>query len=378
VTIAEVRTHRVRAPLHTPFVTALRRATHVETLVVEVTDADGRSGFGEAPQVWQVTGASLAGSAACVQELLGPLLAGRDPDDLVARCREVAGAAAGNEAAKAAVDVALHDLAARRLGVPLVRLLGGAGLRVPTDVTLSAGDPAALSAAARDRAAEGFPVLKVKVGTDAAGDLARVRAVRAAAGPGVGIRLDANQGWSPREAVRVIRGIEDAGLDVELVEQPVPSWDLAGLAWVSDRVGTPVLADEAVFGVRDLVEVIRRRAADMVNVKLAKCGGLRPARTLLELAAEHGLGTVVGSMMESPVGVGAAASLVAAYGTSAVSDLDAAWWLAGNPVVGGLRYEGATVVLPDAPGLGIASIRTTGPAADAGPAGAGPGADESA
>ncbi|MDI5943238.1 enolase C-terminal domain-like protein, partial [Micromonospora sp. DH15] len=182
------------------------------------------------------------------------------------------------------------------------------------------------------------------------------RAVRAAVGPDVRIRLDANQGWTPREAVRVIRGIEDAGLGVELVEQPVSHWDLDGLAWVSDRVGLPVLADESVFGVRDLVEVIRRRAADMVNVKLAKCGGLHAARTLLDLAAEHGVGTVVGSMMESQVGLGAAASLVAAHGTSAVSDLDAAWWLAWSPVRGGIRYDGATVVLPDAPGLGIDSV----------------------
>ncbi|MGC5380282.1 mandelate racemase/muconate lactonizing enzyme family protein [Micromonospora sp. DT68] len=356
MTISAVRTHRVSAPLHTPFITALRRTTTVETLVVEVIDADGRSGFGEAPQVWQVTGASVAGSQACVQELIGPLLSGRDPDDLVTRCSEVQRSVVGNEAAKAAVDVALHDLAARRLGVPLVRLLGGTTLRVPTDVTLAAGDAVDLAAAARQRQADGFGVLKLKIGTDAAGDLDRVRAVRAAVGPQVRIRVDANQGWTPREAVRVIRGMEDAGLDVELVEQPVVRWDLDGLAWVSDRVSVPILADEAVFGVRDLVEVIRRRAADLVNVKLAKCGGLLPARTLLELAAAHGLGTVVGSMMETQVGIGAAASLVGAYGTTAVADLDAAWWLAWSPVRGGIRYEGPTVVLPDVPGLGIPGL----------------------
>ncbi len=356
MTITAVRTHRLSAPLHTPFVTALRRTTTVDTLVVEVVDADGRRGFGEAPQVWQVTGASVAGSEACVREVFGPLLSGRDPDDLVARCAEVRTAVAGNEAAKCAVDVALHDLAARRLGVPLVRLLGGTGRRVPTDVTLAAGDAVDLAAAARARHAEGFDVLKLKVGTDAAGDLDRVRAVRSAVGDRVRIRLDANQGWTPREAVRVIRGIEDAGLDVELVEQPVARWDLDGLAWVSGRVDTPILADEAVFGVRDLVEVIRRRAADLVNVKLAKCGGLQPARALLDLAVAHGMGTVVGSMMESQVGIGAAASLVAAYGTSAVSDLDAAWWLAWTPVRGGLRYDGASVVLPDSPGLGIETV----------------------
>ncbi|GAB3434121.1 hypothetical protein GCM10027569_84740 [Flindersiella endophytica] len=167
------------------------------------------------------------------------------------------------------------------------------------------------------------------------------------------IRLDANQGWTPREAVRVIRALEDADLGIELVEQPVAAADLAGLAWVSDRVDTPILADEAVYDVRDLVEVIRLRAADLVNVKLAKCGGLGPARTLLELTRTYGLGTLVGSMMEGPIGVGAAASLVAAYGTTLVSDLDAAWWLAASPVSGGLSYSGSTVVLPDAPGLGV-------------------------
>ncbi|SDZ09718.1 L-alanine-DL-glutamate epimerase [Micromonospora pattaloongensis] len=356
MSIAAVRTHRLSAALHTPFVTALRRTTTVETLVVEVVDSDGCSGFGEAPQVWQVTGASVDGSDACVRELLAPLMTGRDPDDLVTRCREVRRAVAGNEAAKAAVDVALHDLAARRLGVPLVRLLGGTALRVPTDITLSAGDADALGATARQRVGAGFTILKVKVGTDAAGDLARVRAVRDAVGPGPRIRLDANQGWTPREAVRVIRGIEDAELDVELVEQPVPRWDLDGLAWVSDRVEVPILADEAVFATRDLVEVIRRRAADMVNVKLAKCGGLTPARTLLGLAEAHDMGTLVGSMMETQIGVGAAASLVAAYGTTAVSDLDAAWWQASSPVRGGLRYDGADVVLPEAPGLGVTGL----------------------
>lgn len=355
--IAEVHTHRLRVPLHTPFVTALRRTTLVETLAVELVDSDGRSGFGEAPQVWQVTGASIAGARACVTEVLAPLLIGRDAGDLVARTAEVRRAVAGNEAAKAAVDTALHDLVARQLGVPLVRLLGGTALRVPTDVTLAAGDADDLAAGAAQRVREGFRVIKLKVGADAAGDLARIRAVRAAVGPQVRVRLDANQGWTPREAVRIIRGAEDAGLDVELVEQPVPHWDIEGLAWVSDRVDVPILADEAVYDVRDLVEVIRRRAADMVNVKLAKCGGLGPARTLLDLAAAYGVGTVIGSMMESEIGIGAAASLAAAYGTTATADLDAAWWLASSPIEGGIRYEAAEVVLPDTPGLGIAGLR---------------------
>jgi L-alanine-DL-glutamate epimerase-like enolase superfamily enzyme len=354
--IVEVSCQVVRAPLHTPFVTALRRTEQVESLLVRLTDSDGHTGYGEVPQVWRVTGASLAGAQACCEGPLRDGVLGRDPDDLNALLREAADAVVGNPGAKAALDIALHDLAARRLGVPLARFLGGTSLRVPTDVTLSAGSVDALAGTAKARVHDGFEVLKVKVGTDAAGDVARVQAIRAAVGPGVVIRLDANQGWTPREAVRVIRALEDAELGVELVEQPVPAADLAGMAWVSDRVDTPILADEAVYGVRDLVEVIQLRAADLVNVKLSKCGGLGPARTLLELARTYGLGTLVGSMMEGPVGVGAAASLVAAYGTTLVSDLDAAWWLADSPVSGGLRYDGSEVVLPDAPGLGVDGV----------------------
>jgi L-alanine-DL-glutamate epimerase-like enolase superfamily enzyme len=195
----------------------------------------------------------------------------------------------------------------------------------------------------------------VKVGTgDAAEDVERVRRIRSAIGPGPRLRLDANQGWTRRGAVNAIRALEDC--DLELVEQPVPAADLEGMAWVTDRVSTPILADESVYGVRDLVAVIRLGAADMVNVKLAKCGGLGPARTLLELAREHGIRTVVGSMMEGPVGIGAAAALVSAYPTSAVNDLDAAWWLRESPVVGGLSYDGARIHLPSAPGLGVTGL----------------------
>jgi L-Ala-D/L-Glu epimerase len=351
--IEQVRTHRMTTGLHTPFVTALRRTTTTDTVVVQVVDGDGVVGWGEAPQVWQVTGESLAGAEACIAGPLATAVTGRDADDWAETCRAVAGAVAANHGAKAAVDVALHDLAARRRGVTLAALLGGTSLRVPTDVTLPVGEPAELADAARSRTTDGFTVLKLKVGTDAATDVERVRAVRAAVDKNIRIRLDANQGWTAREAVRVISSLEDAQLDIELVEQPLPAEDLDGMAWVTARVSTPVMADESVYGVRDLVEVMHRRCADLVNVKLAKCGGLSVARTLLEVARTHGLGTVVGSMMETHIGVGAAASLVAAHPTTAVPDLDAAWWAASPSVVGGLRYDGPAVVLPDAPGLGV-------------------------
>lgn len=352
-TIRRVQSHPVRVPLHTPFVTAIRTVHAVESVLVEITDSDGCAGWGEGAATWKITGDSVAGMQAAVEGPLREVLVDRDPGDLAELVLRVQAAVVGNPAAKSAVDCALHDLAARRLGVSLPRLLGSSRLRIATDVTLAAGPAAEMAAAATLRVRDGFGVLKVKVGDGTADDLDRLRAIRAAAGPEVQLRIDANQGWSARQAVRIIRGMEDAGLGLELVEQPVAAGDLAGLAFVTERVGTPVLADESVWTAADLLEVVRRRAADLVNIKLAKCGGLGPALALLAVARTAGIGVLVGSMMESHVGVGATASLATVSGSAGVDDLDAAWWLAESPVRGGLRYEGAEVVLPDAPGLGI-------------------------
>jgi o-succinylbenzoate synthase len=353
--ILKVRTYRLSLPMHTTFVTALRTTKSVETLVVELITDTGLHGFGEASQVWQVTGESVVGVQACVEGPLFAQLVGRDPEDILAILRDVRRAVAGNTSAKAAVDVALHDLVARIRNVPLVRLLGGTTMVVPTDVTLPVGPADELVTAAEDRVADGFTALKIKVSGDPRQAVETVLAIRGAVGPSVLLRLDANQAWNDREAVRVITALENGGADIEMVEQPVPAHDLDGLERVTSRVNTPIMADESVYGIEDLLALIRRQAVDLVNVKLAKSGGLSVAGTLLELARAAGIGTIVGSMMESPIGVAAAASLAAAHGTSAISDLDAAWWLEDDSRFM-LTYEGGQLILPDRPGLGIESI----------------------
>jgi len=370
---ASVECARLSVPLHTPFVTALRRTTTTDTLVVRVSDTEGTTGWGEAPQVWQVTGESLAGAAACVEEILAPILIGRDVDEWAPVLASVQRAVARNFGAKAAVDTAVRDVVARRCGLTLSAFLRNEatpGAAAPTggdayptvlrtDVTLSAGGPDHLAAAAVQRVADGFSTLKVKVGTDADSDVARVQAVRDAVGPDVTIRLDANQGWTPDEAVTVIRAVEDADLGVELVEQPVRGEDVEGLAWVRSRVGLSIMADEALFSLVDLERILRLDAADLVNVKLAKCGSLGIAVEQLRRGEAAGLGTMVGSMMETAIGVGAAAAVAAAHPTSVVNDLDAAWWAARSPVVGGVRYDGERLVLPDQPGSGIEAVQAT-------------------
>jgi L-Ala-D/L-Glu epimerase / N-acetyl-D-glutamate racemase len=363
-TITDVRTYPVRVALRFPFVTSLRTATHAESLLVSVGDSEGNRGWGESPQVYRVTGESVVGARACVAGPLADAVLHLPADDLGGSTAAVAAAVHANSSAKAAVDVALHDLAATRLGVPLARLLGAPASRmsVQTDMTLSSGDPAGLAATACERVADGFRTLKVKVGSDADGDVARVRAVADAVGDGVTIRLDANQGWTSKQAVRVMTTLEGAGVPIEFVEQPVPAHDLAGLAFVTARIATPVLADESVYGLLDLVRLLDLRAADMVNIKLAKCGGLGQAAAMIELAHAAGIATMVGSMMETHVGVGAAASVMAAQGAPAsagswtMPDLDAAWWLTRSPVAGGPRYDGDRILLPDLPGQGITGL----------------------
>ena len=331
-TIERLEVERLSLPLHSPFATARRQATTADSVIVRVTDSEGRVGLGEAPQNWPVLGASVAGSAACLEGPLREAVVGRssDPHD----CWPVIDrTVAGNGPAKGALDSALHDLT------------GQPPLTIPTLVTVPVGEPDQIAEAARARAAEGFRTLKLKVGTDAATDVARVRACREGAGPDVAVRVDANTGWDCFEAVRVIRALEDAGLEVELVEQPVAQGDLAGLAYVRRHVATPIMADEAVFGLDDLVALVRHEAADLVNIKVSKTGGVTPALELAAVARRHGLGVSVGCMVESAVGVSAAAVVAAQVGCDVVPDLDGAWWLAaGAPYADRVTYSDGHLV----------------------------------
>ncbi|TQL70209.1 L-alanine-DL-glutamate epimerase-like enolase superfamily enzyme [Nocardioides albertanoniae] len=358
--VAAVRTQRVRVPLHTPFVTALRRTDFAETVVVTVEDSEGCVGWGEAPQVWKVTGESLAGAAAALEGPISDALVGAPAD--LSSTRVVQGAVFGNRSAKMAADIALYDLVARRAGLPLTDYLSGlVGSRpslqptVLTDVTLSVGTPDELAEAAAARAADGFGTLKVKVGTDPGGDAARVLAVREAA-PGCRLRLDANTGWRADEALAVLSVLADAGVELEFVEQPVARRDLEAMAHVRRNQPYKILADESVFDLEDLVDVIRAGAADAVNVKLAKCGGLTPAIELLEIAKGHGLDRLVGCMMESHLGIGAASALVTALGIRGEQDLDAGWWARSSPYAGGITYAGPRIERSDGPGLGIEGV----------------------
>jgi L-Ala-D/L-Glu epimerase len=356
--------HRRSIPLKRPFVTAIRTAYSLDVLLVEVRDSDGRSGWGEAPTSWRVTGESAESVAAA---LLGPLsetVIGRSSSEPAELSAELERSVARNSSARSALDCALYDLAARGVDVPLFRYLGGSATEVLTDMTLSAviddSEVESLCRTALESANAGLRTLKMKVGAGG-DDLRAVLAVREAIGPHVRLRLDANQGWTPQKAVRLIRSLEDGGAGLEFVEQPVSRDDMEGLAYVTSQVATPIMADEALWTTRDLREIIRLRAAHMINIKLAKSGGLREALNLMRLARENDVVAIVGCMAESHVGIAAAAALASAMRSDAndesiAHDLDGGLLLVRNPVNGGVSYDEDRVSLSRLPGTGIVDV----------------------
>jgi L-alanine-DL-glutamate epimerase-like enolase superfamily enzyme len=361
--INSVTVHRRSVPLVRPFVTAVRVAHEVDAMLVEIRDSDGRSGWGEAPISWRVTGESAASVTAAVEGPLGAAVTGLPADDPAEASAVLERAVVRNSSARMAVECAVYDLAARAAGVPLFRYLGGREQALRTDMTLSAAATATeareLVRTAVQQVAAGFRTLKVKTGAGG-DDVATLAAVREAVGPHVILRADANQGWTPRQAVAIIGAWEDAGVDVELVEQPVHRDDVEGLAFVTSHVAARVLADESVWTRRDLRQVVTQRAADLVNIKLAKTGGLREALALARLAGEYGVGVLVGCMSETHVGIASAAALASALaatsGLAVPQDLDAGLWLTASPVDGGIAYAGELITLPETSGTGIRGL----------------------
>jgi len=350
-----IRLETLRLPLRDPFVIA--RGSHgrgdvATTVIAEVRDeADGPNGpvgvgegfpdtyYGETPETMRAVVPLLVAS---LDRVAGDLHG--SPDAVRAALEDAEGrmaaAIGGHGAAKCAVDIALHDLAGKRVGLSVRDLLGVGGEAPPTDFTLGIDAPAVV--AERARRAAGFPALKVKVGGPA--DLATLEAVRSVYdGP---IRVDANTGWTPQTALALLPVLERLG--VELVEQPFAARRLDQLRWLQERSPLPIVADESAVTIDDLDALVGVVAG--VNVKLAKCGGVGPARRMLARARELGFRTFLGCMEETSIGI--AASAVVAPLADWV-DLDGCLLLAEDPFTGLQLGPDKRWRLPDGPGLGV-------------------------
>jgi L-alanine-DL-glutamate epimerase-like enolase superfamily enzyme len=354
--IARIEAYRVDIELERPFVIALGTIARYEGVIVRIVDDAGHEGWGEAaprPTLLGETVQSVLGAL----ERLAPLLVGQDPRCLGALISRMDRALLKNTSAKAALDVALHDLLGRAWGVPLRLLLGGDRDRFPTDFTIGLDEPEVMAREAKERVTQGFKILKLKLGEDPLRDVERVRGVREAVGSRVKIRIDANQGWTPPEAVRALNAI--AAYDVELVEQPVAAHDLEGLAWVRRSQPIPVMADESIHLPEDAMRVVRLEAADYINIKLMKSGGFWKARQIAAIAEAAGLGCQVGGMVESDLGQAAAVHLACGLRVVRFGDLDMGFGLRQKLIVGGgARFdpEKGEMIAPESPGLGVEAL----------------------
>jgi len=356
--ITDIQFGMLRVPLNTPFKTALRTVDMVEDIVVMVHTDTGHVGYGEAAATAVITGDTHGSILEAVARYIRPRLIGCQVEDLNRNTQRVQTALERNFSAKAAVEIALYDLFGQLYNAPLYKMLGGGDPVITTDITISVDYIDKMVADSISAVGRGFESLKIKVGKDIGLDIERVKAIHAAVDGRAMLRLDANQGWTAKQAVYAMQNLEDAGVFLELLEQPVKANDLVGLKYVTDRVHAPVMADESVFGPAEVIDLIRMRAADIINIKLMKTGGISNAIRIADIAELHGVECMIGCMIETSISVAAAVHLAVAKSNVITKvDLDGPSLCQYNPAEGGVIFNESEISITDSPGLGIREVR---------------------
>jgi L-alanine-DL-glutamate epimerase-like enolase superfamily enzyme len=323
-----------------PFVIARGGATEHRLIRVCITDDDGVEGWGEAaPNRFY---GETADTALAALERLTPIVEACNPWAIEDVEADMNRALRFNGSVKSAISAALHDLAGKKLGVPVYKLWGLDAAKAPLSsftIAIAASDEELIQRV--EQAAE-YPVLKIKLGTDH--DTQIIRAVRKAA-PDKVLRVDANAAWTAKQAIAMVDVLAECG--VEYLEQPLPPHDLDGLRFVRERSVLPVIADESCVVSADIPKLVG--VVDGINIKLSKCGGLREALKMIATARSHGMSVMAGCMIETSLGITAAAHFAPLLD---YADFDGAALLADDPYVGATIARGK-IVIPDAPGLGV-------------------------
>ena len=349
--ITEISVARANIPLIAPFRIALGVISEAESLFIRVDTDAGVCGWGETSPISQITGDTQAISFAAAAAL-AKLLLGKDPLDIEGRVAEMGRFMAFNSGVRSAFDMALYDVAGKVAGLPLYALLGGGRRPLETDQTIGLDEPQAMAEKAAGLQRMGVAAIKVKLGTTAEEDLRRIARIREAVGNELPLRIDANQGWDFPTAVRVLSRLQSSG--IEYCEQPLARWDLDNFRRLRERVSIPIMADESVFDHHDAFRLVASGCCDYLNIKLAKSGGIHTALKINAVAEASGSKCMLGCMMESRLGLTAAAHLATARPNIRFLDLDSHLQLKQDPIVGGGRWEGAAITLPDDPGIGAA------------------------
>ncbi len=322
-------------------------------VVIRIQTDEGIFGLGEASPFEPVTGESTEMVIAAIRHFR-PALIGMEVTDLEGIHAVMDKLLAYNTSAKCAIDIALYDIIGKAAGLPLYRLLGGSNPVAESDITIGIDPPEKMARLAREYVKRGFRILKIKTGINPDEDIEAVRLIREAVGPDIRLRIDANQGYDLCTAYRVLEELKKLG--VESAEQPLPHWDIDGMAELRKQVhGIEIMADESVHGIYDAHRVIRAGAADVINIKLMKSGGIYPALKICAAAEAAGIPCMLGCMDDMKIAITAALSLFVARRNIREADLDSFHFCV-DPELGmkgGFTYEGGLYTLTEKPGLGI-------------------------
>ncbi|MGE7623746.1 mandelate racemase/muconate lactonizing enzyme family protein [Viridibacillus sp. NPDC096237] len=349
--ITEIEIFAIELPLIEPFIISYDTYPSMPSIIVKMTTDEGIVGYGESVPDEHVTGETWGSTYAVLKNQLAPLMIGQDPMAFEKIHTLMDNAVYQVPAAKAAIDIACFDIAGKKLNVPVYQLIGGRyHERFPITHVLSIGTPEKMANEAQERVEQGYRSFKMKVGTEVMKDVERIQAVRDCVGFDIAIRVDVNQGWkNSATTLRGLRALRD--VDLDWLEQPVVADDIDAMVEIKCKTDIPLMIDEGLHGIKEMREIIAKRAADKVNIKLMKCGGIYPAMKLAIMAEMAGIECQVGSMVESSVG--SAAGFHVAFSKEIMTSVELTGPLKFSKDVGNLKYDVPFICLNERPGLGI-------------------------
>jgi muconate/chloromuconate cycloisomerase len=302
-------------PFKRPFEIAGGATTVCEHAIIRITIDDGTYGLGEAATMAAYSEETHTGVETVLKEKLIPVVIGCDPFDINAIMERLDKTVDGNSFAKAAIDLALHDLMGKLANQPVYKLLGGKYRdRVPLAWAIGLGGIGDVAAEAVEYVEKGYRTIKIKIGNDPKRDIDAVREVRNAIGDEIKFRVDANMGYDLDTAIETLSEMEK--YDIELFEQPISRDDIEGMAKLCERFDTPIMADESNYSPEDALDLARKKAADILNIKIMKPCGLRGSRAIANIAQAADIPLLIGSMPE--MGIGTAAGLHFAISTPGI------------------------------------------------------------
>ncbi len=350
IKIIRISIYSVDIPFKHPFKYALGVLRNAQSIFVRIdTDKEGMFGMGEIAPAHTITG-ETQGSCEVIAVDLAKMLLNKNPLDIAGNLMAMNRYFAHNTAVKCGFDMAFHDIAGKVAGLPIYVLLGGSNSPLITDLTIGIDKPEVMAQKALELKKDGFSAIKVKIGEGLLPDIERIQIIREAIGSDIKIRVDANQGWDYPTAVTALRRMKP--YDLEYCEQPLAFWDHENMKRLRKNTITPIAADESIFNDKDAFILASKGCCDILNIKLAKSGGIHTAQKIDTIAQSAGLPCMIGCMGETRLGLTAAAHLALAHPNIQYLDLDGHTFLSLDPVVGGIACQGENIKVPDLPGLG--------------------------